>query len=131
MSNRLIVIGLVLVLAACNRPAADLPPDYGSVSARQSVTLAGFSEADRALGCPDIEVQRTALKADADALTKKVTSHRQNNQTAGYIGAVLFPPALFALELSSEDKASLDRIQGREDELIKLKSIKRCPRTDR
>ena len=131
MSNRLLVLGLVLILAACNRPAADLPPDYGSVSARQSVTLAGFSEPDKALACPEIDLQRAALKTEADELTGKVMSHRQNNQTAGYIGAVLFPPVLFALELSEEDKAALDRIQGREDALIKLKSIKRCKRADR
>ena len=131
MSNRLIVLGLVLVLAACNRPAADLPPDYGSVSARKTVTLSEFSESDRGLACPEIDLQRAALKVEADQLTGKVMSHRQNNQTAGYIGAVLFPPVLFALELSEDDKAALDRIQGREDALIKLKSIKRCPRADR
>lgn len=131
MSNKLFVVGLVLVLAACNRPAAELPPDYGSVTARKTVTLAGFSEADKALGCAEIDSQRSALKTEADELTSKVMSHRQNNQTAGYIGGVLFAPALFALELSEDDKAALDRIQGREDALIKLKSIKRCQRADR
>jgi hypothetical protein len=131
LSNRLIVLGLILVLAACSRPAADLPPDYGSVSARKTVTLSEFSESDRKLACPDIDLQRAALKVEADELTGKVMSHRQNNQTAGYIGAVLFPPVLFALELSEDDKAALDRIQGREDALIKLKSIKRCQRADR
>ena len=95
------------------------------------MTLAGFSEPDKALACPEIDLQRAALKTEADELTGKVMSHRQNNQTAGYIGAVLFPPVLFALELSEEDKAALDRIQGREDALIKLKSIKRCKRADR
>lgn len=131
MSNRLIIVGLVLVLAACNRPAADLPPDYGSVTARNTVSLAEFSAADQALSCPDVDRARVALKGEADELTKKIMSHRSNNQTAGYIGGALFLPVLFALELSAEDKASLDRIQGRDDTLLKLKSVKRCPRADR
>lgn len=32
------------------------------------------------------------------------------------------PPVLFALELNEEDKAALDRIQGQDGALIKLKS---------
>jgi hypothetical protein len=120
-----------LVVAACNRPAAELPPDYGSVQARQTASLAEFSADEQKLSCPEVDDRRRAVKAEADALTAKITSNRGNNQTAGYIGGVLFPPVLFALELNEGEKKSLDSLQARDDHLIKLKSLKRCKRADR
>lgn len=117
-------------LTACNRPAAELPPDYGSVDARQTASLAEFSAEDRALDCKTIDEERVRIQAAADRMTRSIQGNRSSNQTAGYIGGVLFPPALFLMDMDEQQKNQIDTLQKRDDTLIKLKFVKKCKRTD-
>lgn len=119
-----------MVPAGCNRPAPDLPPDYGSVDAVVRSNLTDFDPEDRELTCPEIDGKRRMLREEAERLTARIAHRHSGNQAAGYVGAVLFAPALLALNLSEEEKNKLNTLQARDDTLIRLKSVKLCERAD-
>lgn len=117
---------LALVLAACARSAPELPADRSSVNAAQPLFRSEFKAADLALACDAIANEQREIRSKADAYNRAIDRNRGQNQAMGYIGAVLFLPAVLATEHNEAEKAELDRLQNRHDELIALRRINNC-----
>ena len=126
LRNRLAVI-FSIVAAACARSAPDLPPDYGSINATQEISLDAFSEQDANASCTEINAEQERVQVEFAAIENAITSTRQDDQTAGYLAAILLPPAGLAIEQKTERKEQLDHMQARLDELNALSRVKNCP----
>ena len=125
MRYAFLIAGAVL-LAACTRPAPDLPPDYGSVSAQAKLSADQFTSEDLRLTCGNILAEREAITDEAGKLTGVIKRNRQHNQVAGYLGGLFLFPLIAAKE-NPDEKRRLDAIQGRWDTLIALQRFKTCP----
>jgi len=115
-----LIVVLGLGLAACSRPAADVP------SASEAAIPPALSTAEQAMSCADIDrdLERTAaargeIEGDADS-TQKVG-----------MGVYTAIPVVGALIMASESnearKDELARIQAQRDRLIAVRSAKLCP----
>ncbi len=124
--SRTKLVLLACLTAACARSAPDLPPDYASVNARQELSLESFNDKDAKATCEEIAAERDQIKADYVALERQVTSTRGQDQTAGYLSAVLFPPAALLIDQNKDAKKVLDGWQARLDELTALSTVKSC-----
>ena len=114
--------GGALLLASCARQAPPLPPDYET----NREAYLSLPESVRNLSCEQIVVEDKNLKAAVLRLVRKIHDNRARNQAAGYIGGVIFPPALLALENDDPTKLQLDRNQARRDQLILAEKLKKC-----
>lgn len=128
LPSRISLFAALFVFAAggCARSAPELPPDYGSVDAPKRLSIGDFSKADMKMSCPDLDREFALLSKKMEALDHQIRSKHGSNQAAGYIAGVLFPPALLAMESSSEQKQALDQHQDRSDTLLALKRVKNC-----
>ena len=118
LQTRFSVIFLGLVLAACARPAPSLPPAYVASGAQ--------TESERAMSCADVDNQLSENKQQVKVLEAEIASNRHDNQTLGYVAAVIMPPLALAAESNSSEKAMLDRLQTERDQLYILKRAKSC-----
>jgi hypothetical protein len=75
--------------------------------------------------CAELRERLRALEYERRDLESVIQSHRQQNQVAGYFGALLIVPAL-AAEHDTNEKARLDEIQRQEDELRAVGARKDC-----
>ncbi len=102
LHSRTELVLLACLTAACARSAPDLPPDYASVNARQELSLEDFNDKDAMTTCEEIAAERDKIKTDHVALERQVTSTRRQDQTVGYLSAVLFPPAAILINLNKD-----------------------------
>ncbi len=119
-----LVLGVLLV--GCARPAPPLPETVKALNQTLEQAVANLPASTRSLSCRDIGLKMDALKEHDSRLNQQIQSNRGKNQVAGYIGGVLFPPALLAVDNDSLRKALLDQNQLRRDELIVAQSAKNC-----
>ena len=125
-AEALVVLALsLLILTGCARRAPELPPDYGSQSPELELSEELFAEEDLALSCTAIANERSAIVAEAREMESIVESNRGRNQAAGYFGLFFILP-LGAAEVNEEEKARLDELQARWDELAMLGRFKTC-----
>ena len=117
---------LACLIAACARAAPDLPPDYASVNARQELSLEDFNAKDAMATCEEIAAEREQIKANYVVVERQVTSTRGQDQAAGYLSAVLFPPAAILIDQNKDAKKVLDEWQARLDKLMALSTVKGC-----
>ncbi len=73
------------------------------------------------LTCSELDEELAMLESDYALQVQDITGKRQQNQVAGYIGAVFFLPALLATDSSTEAKEKIENINRGKDELYKLK----------
>lgn len=125
LRNSLLLIAC-LGLAACARSAPELPVDYASVNAQSTLSEADFEQADIEATCNEIAAERTEVTTSYDTLERQITSSREDEQAAGYLSAVLFPPAALAIPQKKEERAQLDEMQSRLDTLTALSRFKDC-----
>ena len=124
----ILFVGLCAGVAACARSAPELPPDYGSVdSTTPSPALSDFDEVDAAMSCTAIADEKARLRRKMAQLNAQITGKHGDNQVAGYVGGVLFPPLLLATDHSLDEKEALDKFQDRVDRLALLQRIRACP----
>ena len=126
LHSRTKLVLLACLIAACARSAPDLPPDYASVNARQELSLEDFNDKDAMATCEEIAAERNQIKANYVTLERQVTSTRRQDQTVGYLSAVLFPPAAILINQNKDAKKVLDEWQARLDELTALSTVKSC-----
>tara|TARA_B100000676_G_scaffold293340_1_gene329957 strand:+ start:104 stop:514 length:411 start_codon:yes stop_codon:yes gene_type:complete len=119
-----LVLGILLV--GCARPAPPIPETAKALNQTLEQAVANLPASTRRLSCRDIGLKMDALKEHDSRLNQQIQSNRRKNQVAGYIGGVLFPPALLAVDNDSLRKALLDQNQVRRDELIVAQSAKNC-----
>ncbi|RVU39170.1 hypothetical protein EOI86_07940 [Hwanghaeella grinnelliae] len=115
------------MLVACARNAPALPKDSSSINAEGSLSTEDFSDADIAMSCEQIDVEQDRIRTDAAAYGQEIAKNRGQNQAAGYVAGVLFPPALLATVHNDAEKAELDALQARFDVIQALKRVKNCP----
>lgn len=126
-AKALVVFALsVLILSGCARRAPDLPPDYGSQSPELELSEELFADEDLALSCTAIADERSAIIAEAREMESIVEGNRTRNQAAGYFGLFFILP-LGAAEVNEAEKARLDELQARWDQLAMLSRFKACP----
>jgi len=89
--------------------------------------LGTFDEKDANGTCEEIVAEQIQTRTEYAALESQVTKSRREDQTAGYLSAVLFPPAALAIDQQSDAKKVLDEKQTRLDELVVLFRLKGCP----
>jgi hypothetical protein len=118
--------GLVL-LGGCAASAPALPPDTTSLHRQRELSAADFTREDTALSCDDIVAERQRNDEAMRSAHQRIELNRKNNQVAGYIGAVIFPPAYLATEGNYAEKDEIQRLYGRQDTLIKLAAFRACP----
>jgi len=126
ISRDVVSVLAAVLLTACARAAPELPPDYGSMRSSERLTKENFTTTDLKYSGSDIRKERSELAIAEEKYEFSIRSKRGGNQTAGYIAAVLFPPALLATKHSTEEKNALDKIQERRDILIALERFKNC-----
>lgn len=119
-------VAAALVLSACARSAPDLPSDRSSVNAERQVSKIDFSAVDLALSCEAIAREQRGIRDKADAHNQSIRKHRGQNQAASYIAGVIFLPAILATESNEAEKAELDRLQQRHDDLVALRRVRDC-----
>jgi hypothetical protein len=124
--NKSPVFGLVLplFLACCAGAAPALPPDTTSLSRGQSVKLSDFSSSDAALTCQAIAAERVENAAAIDDANKRIASDRVANQAILFVVPIV---GAVAANGHDEDRAEINRRYGRQDELIRLAGVKKCP----
>lgn len=107
-----------------NAPA--LPPDTTGSTATYHLTANDFSANDNALSCVQIGDQRGELQGGIDKANANIATNRQGNQAAGYVAAVIFPPALLATQGNYSDKDTIKAAYQRLDTLNQLSVLKAC-----
>jgi len=107
--------------------APALPPDTTGSTSTRHLAAADFTAQDQALSCDQIGEQRAGLHKGIDQANANIAGNRQNNQVAGYFGAVLFAPLLVATEGNYNDKDIIKAAYARLDTLNQLSVYKGCP----
>lgn len=101
--------------------------DAASVSYRYNKALSVFERLSTVeLTCAEIDEELKILEGDYALQAQDITNKRLQNQAAGYIAGALFPPALLAIDNSSEAKDKIESINRAKDELYKLRAFKKC-----
>ncbi len=115
---------LPLLLACCAGDAPALPADTTSVNRAQTVKMSDFSSGDAAMTCQDIAVERTRNVAVIDDDNRRIQASRVSNE------AVLFVVPLAGAAVAKthdQERAEIAQRYARQDQLIKLGAVKRCP----
>jgi hypothetical protein len=121
-----VVVARLLMLGACARASPDPPPDLGRLPPAQRLLPGDLESPEAQLDCAALKVQRESNRTQASDLGVVIAGHRQQNQAAGYIAGVLFPPALLAVQNDTGAKQTLDELQKRNDRLDRLSAAKGC-----
>ncbi len=127
MTSKAFGVLVAAALCGCAMKAPELPPDTTGSTSTRHLTAQDFAATDNALSCAQIADQRSALQIGIDKANADIAANRHGNQTAGYIGAALFPPALLATEGNYSDKDAINAAYQRLDVLNQLSVLKACP----
>jgi hypothetical protein len=117
---------LLLALAGCASSAPALPPDTTSLNRTRELDPNRFTPEDLALSCADIADERRDLADDMRYANRRIEVTRDRNQVAGYFGNFYGKPYLAARGNNAE-KAWIAEAYDRQDTLLKLAQLKRCP----
>ena len=126
LSNKLVVTGLVLLLAACARSAPDMPKTILQGDGTPKNAIEQFDSNEKKLSCKEIDTKLADIREQTSKIEQTIQSRRGDNQAAVYFGA-FFPPAYLAANDNDEEMEALDEHQKSKDLYIALKSAKRCP----
>ncbi len=116
----------IITASGCARNAPELPPETSTIEATKVTNYYQLTEDDNRLNCAQIIEEKAALESQVLTLEGKIKENRTQNQVAGYVGLVLFFPALAATNSNREAKKGLDSLQFRSDQLNYLHNSKNC-----
>ena len=122
-----ICLFLALFVVGCARSAPPLPSSTSNSDETKEQVIARLPITTRNINCKEIFLELEGLKEHDSKLSIQIQGNRGTNQAAGYIGGVLFLPALLAVENDKSAKAMLDQNQYRRDQLIVAQWAKSCP----
>jgi hypothetical protein len=105
MKSPAILFGLVLLTACAGRDAKPIPV---------------MNAYDRDLSCEQIQAEIQNNETKASQLADERNSSRNANIAIGTVGALLFWPALFALDLSDAERVEIDALHQRNMHLASL-----------
>jgi hypothetical protein len=95
-------------------------------AARPSNPVAISRPGDDRMSCAELRQEREANKGAAVELAGADEGVVAGNIAAGVTGAVLFWPALFAMDLSNAEQIELRALQDRDKTLARLEEKKGC-----
>lgn len=121
LPNKIMLLIICTLCAACTRAAPDLPP------ASSKALLKPLSQVEKNKSCSKLKARKQALLKEMKTLETEILSNRTRNQAAGYVAATIFLPALLATKGNEKEKALLDQKQKEIDRIITLKKAKKCP----
>ncbi len=78
------------------------------------------------MDCAGLITELDALHRKEKNMEAIIHSNRGQNQAAGYIGGVLFLPALLAIEGNEEERKVLDQLVVQKDRILRLTQYRNC-----
>ena len=99
----------------------------GGCAGREARPISSYRPGDDSLNCAAIDSELYQIKATVVPLYDEAGDKTGWNVGWGLVGALVFWPALFALDLSDAEKEEIRAYQSRWDNLVRLRSEKRCP----
>ncbi len=127
LNKSLLTIVFSLAVYGCATKAPDLPPDYGSVQAKQRLSVDDFDPETASLTCEEIKQELEKLKSEHVIQSQEIDDKRASNQTIGYFGSLFFLPALLATDSSVKAKEKIANLHKAKDKLYKAQVFKQCP----
>lgn len=112
------LLAVVIILAGCARAAPDLPDAKRLDDMSRSSVYANSD-------CPQILQKISDLESEKRQMESIIHSNRGRNQAAGYFAGLFIVP-IVAVDNNSSEKAQLDDIQVRLDELRTVGNKKFC-----
>ena len=115
------------LVAGCALSAPPLPTDTTSINRARDLTIDDFTPEARAMNCDEIALERRKTADTMQAVTRTLDESRERNLVITRIGVLVFTPLLLAAENNSAEKDQISKLYERQDMLIKLATLKRCP----
>ena len=84
---------------------------------REAHPVAVVQAQDASASCTAIQAEIAANESQAHKLSGQAETHNATNAVVGVVGAVLFWPALFALDLSDYEKQEISALKERDSYL--------------
>lgn len=128
--HRKYLIFLLSILTSCATSALTLPSDTTSINKEHDLAYSDFVSSDLALKCSAIQKEYDNNASIIHDENEVILANRKRNEVAGYFGALLIVP-LAATESNSSEKATIAKLNKRQDILIKLMAFKRCSQNTR
>jgi len=119
----------VLVLTGCATAPPELPQDYRSIGATKSLVESDFGSSDLEKNCGDIEQEKTELAEHRQEIEQELKKQRNSEQAAGFIAALVLPPALLFMDQNADVEDQIHAIQKRLDKVAQLHHFKQCSGT--
>ena len=93
---------------------------------RQPNPVTTYQYGDEKKPCPHLRAEISQIDTDILMKMHEGSGRRSKNTAWGVVGAVVFWPALFALDLSKADVVELDALRKRRNNLLLISSDKEC-----
>jgi hypothetical protein len=114
--RKILVAGLVcLSVSAC--------------AGRKAMPVSVVQADDDKLSCQQIQSEETGNEARALQLGQQNSSAHNNNIALGVVGAVLFWPALFAIDTGDAEKVEIQALHSRNEHLTSVAKLEGCDAT--
>lgn len=103
-----------LLAAGCSTAAKDIAPSYASPQPYQDYN------------CAQVAAETARIDARAAQLARRLDDAARNDKGIVLVGALLFPPALFALGGTAEEEAVYAQLKGEQRALEETAAAKGC-----
>jgi hypothetical protein len=94
---------------------------------REAHPVAMIQPQDTSESCQSIAAEISANNAQASSLASQASTHNATNALVVGVGALLFWPALFALDLSDYERQEIAALQARDMHLQEMSAQHACP----
>ena len=98
--------------------------------ARTANPVQAYQYGDEQLSCEGLKYEIAKCDAEVARLTSTRNSKTGANVALGVVGAVVFWPALLAMDFSGVEKEELNAYRNRHDQLTRIAIQKKCSLTD-
>jgi hypothetical protein len=106
--------------------ALALVASLGACAGRQAIPVTPMQATDNDLACQPLQAEVVNNNAKLLQLDQEKISRQNSNLAVGLVGAVLFPPAVFLLDMGDAPETEAAALQQRNDHLNKLAAQKGC-----
>jgi hypothetical protein len=93
---------------------------------RDAAPVASYASYDGQLSCSQLGAELTANEAKVVQLQQEHDSAHTANIAIGVVGALLFWPALFAIDASDAQQVEIRALRDRNSNLARMQASKKC-----